>query len=126
MTNYCAKTPASEGGSSFGSRSECLDPGPQLDLQGPGATRLAQHFEIGLGDRVGVERAVRAVVRVGAPGAAHPAIDDEMGDVDAFGAELPSGALGEAAQGELAHREGGGMGGALDAGAGAGEEDGAL
>src|SRR6266852_3657490 len=86
--------------------SEILDPGPQLDLKRPGAARLAQGFEIGLGDPVGVERAVRPLVRVRAPCAAHPAIDHEMGDVDAFGAELARRALRETPQRELAHREG--------------------
>src|SRR5438270_12661122 len=56
------------------SGSEALDPGPHLDLERPGAPRLAQHFEIGLGDRIRIKRAVRAVRRSGAPRAAHAAI----------------------------------------------------
>src|SRR5207248_3895571 len=88
--------------------SECLDPGPQFDLQGPGAARLAQGLEIGLGDPVGIERAVRPVVRIGPPRAAHPAIDDEMGDMDALWPKLPRGALRQTAQRKLAHRKGGG------------------
>src|SRR5215210_5560150 len=59
-------------------RSEGLDPGPQLDLPGPGAARLAQDLDVALGDRVGVERAVRPVRRIGAPGAAHPAFKTKM------------------------------------------------
>jgi hypothetical protein len=45
----------------LGHPSEGFDPGPQFDLQGSGAARLAQDLDIGLGDRVGIERAVRAV-----------------------------------------------------------------
>src|SRR5215472_6611313 len=60
--------------------SEGFDPGPQLDLQGPGAARLTQDLDIGLRDRVGIEGAVRALCRIGAPRAAHTAISDEMGD----------------------------------------------
>src|SRR5712692_5475012 len=84
--------------------SEILDPGPQLDLKRPGAARLAQGFEIGLGDPVGIERAVRPLVRVRPARAAHPAVDDEMGDMDAFRPELARGALRQTAQGEFAHR----------------------
>src|SRR5207302_11099350 len=67
--------------------------------------------------------AVRPVVRIGPPRAAYPAVDHEMGDMDAFGAELPRGALRQTAQGKLAHREGGGERVALDAGARPGQED---
>src|ERR1700687_5355507 len=108
------------------SRSEFLDPGPQLDLPGPGTARLAQDFEIGLGDPVGIERAVRPVVRIRAPRAAHPAVDHEMGDMDALGPEFSRRALRQTAQGELAHREGRREREPLDAGAGAGQEDRAM
>ena len=57
----------------MGNALEGLDPWPQLDLQGPGAARLAQDLDIGLGDRVGIERAVRAVQRIGMSRTAHAA-----------------------------------------------------
>src|SRR5215469_2979412 len=72
----------------LGQPSEGLDPGPQLDLQRPGAARLPQHLDISLRDRVGIERAVRTVRRIRPPRAAYAAIDDEMGDVDAFWSQL--------------------------------------
>src|SRR5258708_3681797 len=67
--------------------SELLDPGPELDLRGPGAARLAQHMKIGLGDGVGVEHRVGLVGGLGAPRAADAAVDDEMRDVNALGRE---------------------------------------
>jgi hypothetical protein len=57
--------------------------------------------------------------------AAYRAVDDEMRDMDALRPELARGALGEAAQGELAHGEGRRQREALDAGGGAGQQDGA-
>jgi DNA-binding MarR family transcriptional regulator len=44
--------------------SERFDPGPQFDLKGPCVARLAKHFNVGLGDVVGVESAIRPFVRV--------------------------------------------------------------
>jgi hypothetical protein len=56
-----------------------LDPWAQLDLQGPGVPRLAQHVDVGLGNRVRVERAIWAVGRIEAVSRAYRAVDDEMG-----------------------------------------------
>ena len=106
--------------------SESLDPGPNFDLKGPGAARLAQHLEIGVGDGIGIERAVRPIRWIGPPRAAHPTIDNEMGDMDALGPQLARRALRQATQGKLAHRERRGERVALDAGTGAGQQDGAL
>ena len=39
-------------------RSECLDPGPQLDLPGPGGAVLPVEMEIAVGDRIGIEQRV--------------------------------------------------------------------
>src|SRR3954452_3202272 len=73
--------------------SEGLDPGPHLDFERPGAARLAQYFDISLGNRVGIERAVGPVGRVRAAGAAHAAVDHEMRDVDALRPEFARRAL---------------------------------
>src|SRR5205814_651968 len=48
----------------LGRPSEALDPGPQLDLQRPGAARLPQYLDISLRDRVGIERTVGTVRRI--------------------------------------------------------------
>src|SRR5689334_23485146 len=87
-----------------GHPSERLDPGPQLDLPSPGAARLAVELEVGGGDGIGVEQAVRA-----APLGARVArltdgpVDDEMADMDVLRRELAGEALREAAQAEFAH-----------------------
>jgi hypothetical protein len=47
--------------------------------------RLPQDIEIGLGDLIGIERAVRPIRP---PRASHPAIDHKMGDMDPFRPEL--------------------------------------
>src|SRR5262249_56077425 len=93
------------------------------DLQGPGAAWLAQDLDIGLGDRVGIERAVRAVRRIGMSRTAHAAVDDEMGDMDTFRSQFARGALRQAAQRELAHRKPAELRMSLDAGTGARQYD---
>src|SRR5258708_15827363 len=101
-----------------------LDPGPQLDLPGPGAARLAVQREIGLGDRVRVEEPVRAAfvgARVAFLGDA--AIDNDVAYMDILRLQFASEALREAAQGKFAHRERRRIWIALDRGAGPGEED---
>src|SRR5712692_6997839 len=103
--------------------SEGLDPRPKLDLQRPGAARLAQHLEIGLGDPVGIERAVRAVRRIRAPRTAHPAVDYEMGNVNAFWSELARCALRQTTQGKFAHRKSRRERVPLHTGAGASQQD---
>src|SRR3954468_6127151 len=95
------------GASARASMSEAFHPGPDLDLPTPRTSRLVQHGEIALGDRVGIERAVRAVGRVRPRGAAHTAVDHEMRDMNAPGAKFSRRALGQAAQAEFADREGG-------------------
>src|SRR5207253_5339928 len=102
----------------------CLDPGAQLDFPGPGAAVLAIEMEIAVGDRLGIEHRIGpALGEPGIAGAADPAVDHDVADMDVLRLQLPRQALREAAQGELAHREGGRAGIALDAGAGAGEQD---
>src|SRR5579863_5809064 len=110
-----------DSGGSGSASSERLDPGPHLDLKRPGAARLAQNLDVGLRDVVGIEGAVGPIGRVEPPPrlAAHPAVDDEVRDVNAFRPQFARGALRETSQCELAHREGGGERVALDAGAGA-------
>jgi hypothetical protein len=54
--------------------SERFDPGPQFDLKGPCIARLAKHFNVGLGDAVGVESAIRPFVRVRTSRATHSAV----------------------------------------------------
>src|ERR1700719_157376 len=78
---------------------ELLDPGPQLDLPGPGAAVLAVDVQIALRDGLGGEHSVIAA-RGGPDIAARPrdaAVDDEMADMDVLGCELAGHALGEAA-----------------------------
>ena len=73
--------------------SERLDPRPEFELPGPGAARLAQGVQIGLGDRLGIEQRLRTVGVLDAAGAADSAVDDEMGDMDAVRRELARQAL---------------------------------
>src|SRR5205823_7855266 len=95
--------------------SEALDPRPQLYLPRPGRTRLIEHIDIGGGDRVGIEHAVRLVRRLDPTGITDCPVDDEMSNVDALRGQFPSHALGQAAQGKFSHREGRRLGIALDA-----------
>ena len=82
--------------------SEGFHPGPDLHLPGPRAAVLTVDLEVGFGNRVGIESAVR-------PALGHPciaclgdaAVDDEMRDADVLGLELARQALGEAAKPEL-------------------------
>ena len=97
-----------------------------LDLQRPRAARLAQHFDIGLGDRVGIERAVRPIRRVRPPGAANAAIDDEMRDVDALGASSRAVLCARPRNANLPIAKIADWRVALDAGAGAGQQDRAI
>src|SRR5258708_8693935 len=100
---------------------EILNPRAQLDLPGPGAAMLAVDVEIGLRNRRRLEHPV-GTARI----AAQPldaAVDDEMGDMDVLRCKLARHALRQAAQPELAHREGGGIDIALDPRPGAGGEE---
>src|SRR3984893_10106609 len=101
---------------------EALDPRPKFDLQRPSTARLAQDSEIGLSDPIGIERTVRPVRWIRSPRVPHPAVDHEMGDVDALGPELTRCALGQTAQRKFAHREGCREWIPFDAGAGAGQQ----
>src|SRR5258708_21849909 len=77
---------------------EALEPGAQLDLPGPGAAPLVVDVEIGLGDRIGLEHAVRAA-RAGthiATWPLDPPIDHEMRDMDVLRRQFARHALGEA------------------------------
>src|SRR5260221_4885002 len=102
---------------------EILHPRAQLDFPGPGAAVLTVDVQIGLRDRRRLEHPV-GTARVAAQ-ALYAAVDDAMGDMDVLRRKLARHALRQAAQPELAHREGGGIDIALDARRGAGEEDGA-
>src|SRR6266478_3541801 len=100
-------------------RSEILDPGPQLDFPGPGAAVLMVQLQVACGDRIGVEQPIGAAL-VGARVARLPdaAVDDDVTDMDVVRLQFAREALREAAQREFTHRERGGAGIALDAGAG--------
>src|ERR1700681_4526705 len=87
--------------------SELLDPRPQFQFPGPGATRLLQHVPVAQRNGVGIEHRIRPLGRLGARRAADAAIDHEMRDVNALRRQLARHALGQAAQCELTHREGG-------------------
>src|SRR5436189_3137481 len=73
-------------------RSECLDKGPQLDLEAPGAAMLAMDGEISLGDRIGRQLAVRPLGLL--PNRLDLAVDDEMRDMDVLGPEFARHGLG--------------------------------
>src|ERR1700730_18313931 len=103
--------------------SERLDPRPHLDLKRPSAARLAQDIEVGLGNRLGIERTVRPVVRVRVPGAANTAVDHEMRDMDPLWPQFSRRALRQATKRELAHGERRGVRVALYTRAGAGQQD---
>ncbi len=105
---------------------ELLHPRPQFHLPGPGAARLAQYVPVTQGNRIGVEHRVRPVGRLSARRAADAAVDDEVRDMDALRRQFARHALRQPAQRELAHGERRRLGVALDAGRGAGEQDGAV
>ena len=65
---------------------------------------LAVHGQIGGGDGVRLQPFVARVIPFA--GSGYAAVDDEMGHVNVLGRQLPGHALGQAAQPELAHREG--------------------
>src|ERR1700735_2537400 len=85
--------------------SKLLEPGPQLDLPGPGTAMLPQQIEIALRNGIRIEHGVRLVRRIGPARAQNAAVDDNMGDVDALRLQLPRHALRQPAQRELAHGE---------------------
>src|SRR5262245_21283256 len=132
--SWRAPTPEPGGGAKLTTKSigyqtncglEALQPGTQLDLQAPGAARLLEHSHVGLGDGGRVEQAIglSGIARPTTLGVAYPAVNDEVGHMNALRLQLTRHRLGQSAQGELAHREGCGLGVALDAGRGAGEEN---
>ena len=82
-----------------------------------------QTCQIGRGDRIGIERAIGLVRRLGPRRTADPAVDDEMRHVDALRRQFARQALRQAAQRELAHREGRRVRIALHAGGRAGQQD---
>ena len=84
---------------------------------------MAQHLEICLGISVWIEGAVRPIRRIGPPRPAHPAVNYEMGDVDAFWPEFARRALSQTTQGKFAHRKSCREPVPLDDGAGAGQQD---
>src|SRR6185295_9475964 len=84
--------------------SEFLEPGPELELPGPGAAMLPVDIQVALRDLVGQQHAVIAAIRgprvLSRPDAA---VDHEMRDVDVLRRQLARHALRQAAQRELAH-----------------------
>ena len=74
--------------------SESLDLRSQLDLPAPSAPRLGKNRQIALSDCIGIKRAVGTIRRIGTVGAPHAAIDHEMRDMNTFGCQLASRALG--------------------------------
>src|ERR1700735_5466385 len=86
---------------------EGLDPGPQLDLPGPGAARLTVQLQVSLGDRVRVEEAVRpALIGAWISILGDAAVDHDVADMDVCGLQFACEALRQPAQRELPHREG--------------------
>src|SRR6516162_3766139 len=75
--------------------SEFLHPGPEVELQSPGALRLAVEMPVAAGDGVGREPAFLGIL-------ADAAIDDDVGDMDALWSQLARHALGERPEAELA------------------------
>src|SRR4051812_41961969 len=67
-----------------GASSKPLHPRPHFDLPAPGAARLLQQMQIGLGDRVRIEQRVglRRILRP--PRAADAAVDHDMRDMNAL------------------------------------------
>src|ERR1700739_2748619 len=102
--------------------SKLLDPRPQFQFPGPGAARLLQDIPVAQRNRIGIEHRVRPVRRLGSRCAAAGALDHEMGDMDALRRQFAGERLRKAPQAELAHCEGGGLGIALHAGGGTGEQ----
>src|SRR6266571_9299630 len=77
--------------------SEFLHPGPQVELLGPGAARLAVEAIVVFGDGVGIEHVVRysaAASVLDGFGRADAAIDEHVGHVYALRVQFASHALG--------------------------------
>src|SRR5262249_22835292 len=106
---------------------ELLHPGPEVELQRPGASRLPVNLPVGLGDGIRFQqRILRSLARQMsvALGPDLP-IDDDVRDVDALGTQLARHRLSQRAQAEFGHREVGETGAAAQRSGGAGEKDGA-
>src|SRR5262249_44984852 len=86
--------------------SKLLHPRPQFHFPGPGALRLLQHVPVAQGYRIGIEPGVGAIRWILPRGAADAAVDHKMRDMNALGRQFARQRLREAAQRELAHREG--------------------
>lgn len=104
---------------------EFLDPWPDFELRAPSRTRLLQDMPVICGDGIGIEHRVRLVGGLCTDRTADAAIDHEMRDMDSLRREFAGERLCEAAQREFAHGEGRRLSKTLDAGGGAGEQDGA-
>src|SRR5690242_11147006 len=85
----------------------------QIDLVAPGRRMLPVDLPVGLGDRVDIEQAVRALLRAPLretavdPLAVDAAVDHDMRDMQALRPELARHGLRDGAQARLGGREGG-------------------
>src|SRR2546430_17509876 len=84
------------------SPSEFLHPWPQLDLPRPGAARLMDEVHVRVGDRIGIERAVRTLGRIRPARASDTTVDHDVRDMDPLWRKLARHALGKSAARELA------------------------
>src|SRR5580704_5919997 len=105
--------------------SEGLDPGPHLDLPGPGVARLTDEVKIALRDRIRIEHGATPL-RIGPARGTNAAVDDHVPDMHAVRMQLARHGLCETSKSEFPHGEGCGARIALDAGGRAGEQDRAL
>jgi hypothetical protein len=80
--------------------------------------------DIARGDGIGIKHGVRLIGRFATPRIANPAVDNEMGDMNALGRKFPRHALRQSPESELAHREGCRLRITLDARGGFCEQDG--
>src|SRR5580704_3830021 len=78
---------------------------PKGVTQGPGAPRLAQHVDVGLGNCVRIERAIWAVGRVETVSRVHRAVDDKMGDMDTPSARALAPHFGQDHGARISHSE---------------------
>src|SRR6266568_9571196 len=62
--------------------SEFLHPWPQLDLPRPGAAGLMDEVHVGVGDRIGIERAVRTFCRIRPARAPDTTVHHDVRDMD--------------------------------------------
>src|SRR3954464_7184638 len=106
--------------------SKLLHPGPKFYFGGPGATRLMDDVQIAGGDGIGVEQARGLVAGFRSARPFDAAVDHHVRDVNALRRQFARHALREAAQRELAHREGRRLSKSLHTGGRAGEQDGAV